>query len=171
MTPDRKRLIRQALGSIGLVFVIGAIVVGNMPDSTLQAAVGRVTQPFLNAAGLYQGWDVFAQPRDVSAYIDARVDYSDGSSALYPIPVRHGLGAYADYRWQKYEEVIRIDSGRQLWPAYANYVAGRASADGRKPVRVDLIRRWSATLPPGPGPERGPWQEVVMASYPVPVPQ
>jgi hypothetical protein len=171
MTPAAKRITRRALASVGLVFLVAALVVGNMPDSALQAAVGRVTQPFLDAAGLYQGWGVFAEPRNVSAYVDARVDYSDGTSSVYPIPVRHGLGAYADYRWQKYEEVIRPDDGRQQWPAYANYVAGLAAKDGKTPVRVTLVRRWSPTLPPGPGPERGPWQQVVMASFPVPVPQ
>jgi hypothetical protein len=157
----------QVLISVGLVFTLASIVVGNMPDSALTTSLGKVTQPFLNAAGLYQGWGVFSPPRVVSAYVDARVEDADGSSSIYPIPDRRGLGAYVDYRWQKYEEMIRPDAGRQLWPVYANYVAGLARADGRNPVRVTLIRRWSQTLPPGPGPDRGPWVQVVMGSFPV----
>jgi hypothetical protein len=171
LTKSAKQVVGQAVASVGLVFVIAALVVGNMPDSALRVAASRVTQPFLDAAGLYQEWGVFAEPRDVSAYVDARVDFSDGTSSDYPIPVRHGWGAYADYRWQKYEEAIRPDDGRQLWPAYAAYVAGLAQRDGRNPVQVTLIRRWSPTLPPGPGPAHGPWQTVVMATFPVPVPQ
>jgi hypothetical protein len=114
---------------------------------------------------------VFAEPRDISAYVDARVDYSDGTSSVHPIPGASGLDAYVDYRWQKYEEVIRPDDGKQLWPAYANYIAGLARAEGRDPVRITLIRRWSPTLPPGPGPERGPWQQAVMGVFPVGAPQ
>ena len=167
MSLAAKRGTRQMLASVGLIFIVGAILVGNMPDSVLRSALGNVTQPFLNAVGLYQAWGVFAEPRDVSAYVDARVDFSDGTSSIYPIPVRQGLGAYADYRWQKYEEVIRMDEGRELWAAYAHYVAALARRDGRNPLRVTLIRRWSQTLPPGPGPDHGPWHLVVMASYPV----
>lgn len=171
MVKPVKQVVGQAVASVGLVFVVAALVVGNMPDSALQAVVSRVTQPFLDVAGLYQAWGVFAEPRDVSAYVDARVDFSDGTSSDYPVPVRQGWGAIADYRWQKYEEVIRPDDGRRLWPAYANYVAGLARQDGRNPVRVTLIRRWSPTLPPGPGPAHGPWQTAVMASFTVPVSQ
>lgn len=163
----RKSVAGQVVISLGLVFTVAAMVVGNLPDSQLKADLSVVMQPFLDATGLNQAWQVYAAPRDFSAYVDARVDYSDGTSSVYAIPNRRGLGAYADYRWQKYMECIRADDGKQLWPAYADYVASRARADGRDPVRVTLIRRWAQTLPPGRGPERGPWQEVVMGVFPV----
>ena len=157
----------QVLVSIGVVVTVAAIIVGNMPDSALKARFSDVTEPFLNVTGLYQNWAVFSQPRALSAYVDGRVDYSDGTSSVYPIRIRRGIAGSVDYRWQKYEEAIRPDDGQRLWPAYAQYLADRARADGHDPVRVTLIRRWAETLPPGPGPERGPWHESVMGVFPV----
>lgn len=171
MSSRARRIAGRLLISVGLVVAVAAMAVGNMPDSALKAELDRVAGPIRNAVGLYQGWDVFAQPRDVSAYVDARVDYSDGTQSIHPISAASGLGAYVDYRWQKYEEMICLDEGKQYWPAYANYVAGLARTQGRDPVRVTLIRRWAATRPPGPGPERGPWQQVVMGSFPVGTPR
>lgn len=159
---------RHFLISCGLVITIAAIIVGNMPDSALKSELGRVTDPLLTAAGLYQGWGVFAEPRTVSAYVDGRVDFTDGTSTTIPMPDRSGLGAEVDYRWQKYMEVIRPDDGAQYWPAYAQYLATRASGDGRTPLRVTLIRRWARTLPPGPGPERSPWSQDVMGVFETP---
>ena len=155
-------VVRQVLISIGLLFTVAAILVGNMPDSTLKSTLDVVTQPFRNATGLFQGWQVFASPRTLSAYVDGRVDCSDGSSLVYGIPSRPGVEAYADYRWQKYEEMIRVDDGDQWWPAYTQYLASRARSAGHDPVRVSLFRRWADTLPPGPGPEHGPWHESLM---------
>ena len=152
----------RTLHSVALAFVVAAMVVGNMPESALRSAAGTLTDPFLTAAGLYQGWDVFSNPRTLSAYVEARVEYSDGTSSTVAIPDGGGLAAVIDYRWQKYMEVIRPDDGRAYWPAYAKFVANTQRAAGREPVRVTLVRRWSETLPPGPGPERGPWQESVM---------
>jgi hypothetical protein len=157
----------QVVISIGLLVTVGAIVIGNLPDSGLKATLGAATQPILNASGLQQQWGVFAEPRTVSAYVDARLDFADGSAATYPIPDSPGSAAYVDYRWQKYEEMIRPDDGKSLWASYADYLANQARAQGRDPVRVTLIRRWADTLPPGPGPERGPWQQAVMAAFPM----
>ena len=158
---------RQVLITVWLVFTVVAMIVGNMPDSALTAQLSRSTQPYLNFTGLHQSWNVFAPPPKISAYVDARVDYSDGSSSVYTVASGRGLAEYTDYRWNKFQEVLRPDTARWLWPAYAQYVASRARSDGHDPVRVTLIRRWADNLPPGPGPERGPWHEFTMYVMPV----
>lgn len=152
-------MLKRLAGSAALAFVVTAIVVGNMPDSALRSAIDVVGQPFRQFTGLYQNWSVYSPPRDISAYVEARVDNADGSSDVYSIPDRRGAAAFVDYRWQKYMEAIRFDAASQWWPGFADFIARRARADGHNPVRVTLVRRWSQTLPPGPGPERGPWQE------------
>ncbi len=152
-------IVRRLVASVGLAFVVIAIVVGNMPNSALRSAIDLVANPFRQFTGLYQDWSVYAPPRDISSYVEARVDNADGTSEVYPIPDRRGITAFADYRWQKYMEVVHLDSGRQYWPALADFMARRARADGHNAVRVTLVRRWAQTLPPGPGPERMPWQE------------
>jgi hypothetical protein len=153
---------RRALGSAALIVTVAVIVLGNMPDVGLMGSLRAATQPIRSATGINQNWRVYSPPRALSAYVEAHVDYSDGTTSVYPIPGRPGIGTFIDYRWQKYMEVIRPDSGAPFWPAFAKYVADRARAEGRDPVRVTLIRRWAETDPPGPGPEREPWQEYTM---------
>jgi hypothetical protein len=150
---------RRALISVVVLVVLAAIAFGNIGGQGIFGTLNRITQPIRTATGLQQNWLVFAPPRTMSAYVIARVDDADGTSSDFAIPADKGLGAYVDYRWHKYEEAIRVDDGSRYWPAYADYIAGRARAEGRHPIRVTLIRRWSDTMPPGPGPERGPWRE------------
>jgi hypothetical protein len=146
--------------SVWLVGVIAVMVAGNFSDTGLQGSVREATQPIRTITGLNQAWGVFSpNPRGTSQYVDGRVDFADGTSTTYQIPKRRGLGAYVDYRWHKYQERIFPDDGAFLWPGYAEYLADLARADGRSPVRVALIRRWSDPLPPGPGPPHGPWHE------------
>jgi hypothetical protein len=150
------------VGSVGLIFVVVAIVVGSMPDSALKSVLDVVTEPFREVVGLEQTWQIYSDVREISAYVDARVDNSDGTFQMYPVPDKRGITAFSDYRWQKYMEWIRPDAGRRLWLAYTDYLANRARAEGHDPARVTLIRHWSQTLPPGPGPARGPWHHVTM---------
>jgi hypothetical protein len=158
----------RAVISLFVAFTVVAIVVVNMPSSVLKTDAGRITDPFVQAVGLDQNWAIFSAPRSISAYVDGRVDFADGSSVVIPISTDHGFGAFVDYRWQKYEELIRGDDGKPLWAAYAHYLAQEARTASRVPVRVSLMRRFSETRPPGPGPLRGPWRTFTFFVYTVP---
>jgi hypothetical protein len=149
----------RAFVNLVLVATLASIVVGNLPASQLQQDLDRFTAPYTEATGLGQNWAVFSSPRALSAYVYGLIEFADGSTTIVGIETRSGLGAYVDYRWQKYEEVIRPDDGAPFWESYARYLARQAAEDGSDPVQVSLVRRWSDTNPPGPGPERGPWQE------------
>lgn len=162
MARFERSLLGRAIISLGVVVVLVCIVVVNMPPSLLRRDAGRYTLPVSNATGLAQDWSIFAQPRTIVAYVDARIDFADGSSTVTRIPTGHWLDAYVDYRWQKYEEVIRPDDGSRFWHDYANYVASRARKPSHEPVRVTLYRRFAQILPPGPGPAHGPWNQVTM---------
>src|ERR1700712_63083 len=122
---DRSSL-RRALSSAALVAAVAVMVVGTLPEVVLMGDLRAATQPIRSATGLNQNWRVYSPPRILSAYVEARVDYSDGTSSIYSIPGRRGVGAFVDYRWQKYEEVIRPDSGEPYWPHYAEYIPDRA---------------------------------------------
>jgi hypothetical protein len=154
--------------SVLVAFTVMAILVVNMPSSVLRSDAGRLTDPFVRATGLDQNWGIFSDPRTLSAYVNGRVDFADGSSVVVPISTAHGLGAFVDYRWQKYEELIRVDDGKWLWADYSRYLANKTRAGGRVPVRVSLMRRFSETRPPGPGPVRGPWRTFTFFVYAVP---
>jgi hypothetical protein len=141
-----------------LVVTLLSIAVVNLPDSALKQDLSRLTTPFTDATGLDQNWAVFSEPRTLSAYVYGVIEFADGSTTTVGIDTTAGLGAYVDYRWQKYEEVIRPDDGAAFWPDYARYLARQVPDDSPEPVQVSLVRRWSDSNPPGPGPARGPWQ-------------
>lgn len=150
------RLLIQIL----LVATLLAIVTVNIPASQLKQDLGRLTTPYLLATGLDQNWAVFSNPRVISAYVYGVVDFADGSSTTIGIPAPSSFwDAFVDYRWQKYEEIIRPDDGVPYWSNYARYLADQARGGDRQPVRVTLVRRWSESNPPGPGPDRGAWRE------------
>lgn len=99
-------------------------------------------------------------PRGLVLALEARVTFADGSSRLWQPPSSDPvIGGYWDYRWRKYVENVRLDVRRELWPELAAYVA-RHERGSRRPVRVDLTRRWYELLPPGGRvPLRSPWKE------------
>ena len=158
----------RALISVLVTVTVLVLVVVNMPASRLRdAAIGPAAW-FVRATGLEQDWSVFAPPRDLSLEVEARVDDADGTRSVVRAPQRRGLGSYADYRWHKYEERMRLDDRAELWEPYARFVVARVRAQGGTPVRVTLVRRWAPTLPPGPGPEREAWQEYPFYVLPLP---
>ena len=149
----------RGLIGVGVAVTVLAVLVLDMPDSQIRSHLMAVVGPYVRATGLDQDWGVFAPPRKISVFVEAHVDDADGSTATVTLPGRPGIGAYADYRWGKFEERVRLDANDRLWEPYARFLFDRARADGRSPVRVSLVRRWADTLPPGPGPARGPWRE------------
>ena len=106
-------------------------------------------------------------PRTSVIYGSARIQYSDGTSSVWSFPVRTGLMAYSDYRWQKFEEHVRLDGSSGLWQPFAQYLASHESAPGRTPVQVALTRRWAAIQAPGVSPGLGPWAQYVYCVMPV----
>jgi hypothetical protein len=149
----------RVLISLGVGFTVLAMVVLNMPDSQLRSSLMTPVAPYVRAVGLDQDWAVFAPPRSFSLQVEGHLEYADGTTSVERFPRASGIAAYADYRWRKYEERLRLDVNERLWARYALFLADRARAEGRSPVRVSLVRRWADTRPPGPGPERDPWRE------------
>ena len=147
--------------SLFIVVSLAFVVATNLPHSRLRHDVLVPGGPYLNALGLDQNWAVFApEPRKQVIDLESRVTFSDGSEATWRLPYRGALvGAYSDYRWRKWLEYAIADAHRRLWRPLALWTARRASADGKRPVRVTLVRRFYGVLPPGKSPDRGPWKE------------
>jgi hypothetical protein len=146
----------SAFIAVSLVFVAAV----NLPRSSLRHDLLTPGQPYLNALGLDQRWDVFApEPRKQVIDLVARVTFADGSQASWHLPYRGALiGAYSDYRWRKWLENEIPDADRRLWRPMALFAARHVAAGGRRPVRVTLVRRWYDLRPPGTKPDRGPWK-------------
>ena len=157
----------RLLISLLVTVVVLAVVVVDMPDSQLRADMLGPAGWFVRATGLDQDWGVFAPPRTMSAYVEGQIDDADGTTSVVRSPLRPGVGAYDDYRWGKFDEQLRLDSAQWTWAPYARFLAEQSRAAGRTPVRVSLVRVWADTLPPGPGPARGPWQEFTFYVLPL----
>jgi hypothetical protein len=154
--------------SFGLIVTLAAILVACLPDSVIKSSLLVRVQPYLTAVGLGEDWAVFApNPRMAVIYGTGRIQYSDGTSSVWSFPVRRGLMAYSDYRWQKFEEHVRLDDYHRLWQPFAQYLADHESTPGRKPVQVSLMRRWADIQPPGVRPGLGPWSQYVYYVLPV----
>lgn len=153
--------IGKLLLSLLLAWTVGAIMVVNLPASQIKTDLVPPALAFLTATGLDQDWSVFAPtPQTTSIFVDARTDYADGTSSVWPVPARTGpISAYVDYHWQKYGSFIRMNDYAKNWQLFATYIANRARAEGKTPVRVTLTRRWADSLPPGNEVAHGVWSK------------
>lgn len=155
---ESSRLGRLAL-SLFAVSAIGLQFVHNLPAGELRERL-RGVDPVARALGMDQSWSVFADPYRIKVIVEVRIRYRNGGTGRWTVPRGDPLiGANWDYRWRKWEEELRQDRYSNLWRPAAEYVARREREQGRDPVRVTLVRRWYDLEPPGPGPDRGPWQQ------------
>ena len=158
----------RAVLNIGLIVTLAAILTAVMPASVIKDRLLPVAQPALAALGLGEDWGVFApNPRTEVIYAGGVIKYSDHSESVWNFPVRPGIMAYSDYRWQKYEEHVRLDAFKGLWQAFATYLVTHDAVPGRTPVQVSLARKWAKILPPGAPTSLGPWAQYVYFVAPV----
>ena len=160
---------RRLLITVFLVVTVAAVLVQNMPDSVIKTGLMVPARPYLNLTGLDQNWSIFSpNPRQQTVYVLARVEHSDGSVAVHPVPTGIGPSEYWGYRWQKYEESLSDPAGgRALWRPYAEWVVNKDQQQGGDPVEVTLVRRTSDNLPPGGQPDALPFVDQEFYTAPV----
>jgi len=152
----------RAVITIGLIVTLAAILISLLPASAIKNRLLPVAQPYLNAVGVGEDWGVFApNPRKEVIYAGGVIKYSDGSESVWNFPVRPGIMAYSDYRWQKFEEHVRLDAFKGLWHPFATYLVTHEAVPGKTPVRVGLARKWAEINPPGAPTSIGPWNRYV----------
>ncbi len=134
--------IGRVLLSIGILVVLGAVFTWNLPPSELARKTQPVFQRFFVASGLDQNWSVFApDPPTVEQNLQARILYDDGTERTWEVPTGDPiLGAYWDYRWLKWGEIISAGTNAQQWLPTAAWIARQETDAGRRPVSVTLVR-------------------------------
>ncbi|MFC5063517.1 hypothetical protein [Actinomycetospora atypica] len=147
-----------------LIVLLGTVLVANMPKSVVKASIAPWTQPVLVGLGFEQNWGVFSpDPRMDTSEVIARVRYVDGGTMDRTIEADPWIGEYRDYRWRKYEEQLWASrDGTRAFLPYARWLTSDDTAAGRHVREVEIIRRTRPSLPPGPGPDYGPWQDLVL---------
>ena len=150
--------------TLGVVVAATWIVGPNLPDGPFRERVEPIWAP-ATEIGLVQDWGVFSpDPRDQSLDVRALIDFSDGTGTTWDVPdFDPALGALRQYRWNKWQERIRLDSSSASWDRTARWIAGRieVEAGARDVVRVTLVRRWidHEPLGSGDGPLDSGWNE------------
>lgn len=145
-----------------LLVTVAALLAWNLPaGSELRNAALPLSEPYINATGLTQTWNLFApNPMTRTRKLEARIHHTDGTSSVWRPPVGGPwLDQYRTYRWYAETARLRQDSFRPQWRPFAEWVAA-LDHGGRTPDRVELVRRWKDIAPPGGGPD-GSWQEEV----------
>jgi hypothetical protein len=158
----QERLEATDLGRVVISALIVVVITANLPASWLQSKLTKVATPAINGTGLVQVWGVFApDPRRESVDLEARVRMTDGSVQVWHDPAASKLfGDYSVYRWRKYMEWAVADAYMNiLWRPTTIWLARRAVQEGRHPVSVTLIRRWSRLYPPGSSPAQSRWHQ------------
>lgn len=157
-----RQRVQRVLLNIGLSATVAAIFVAIMPASVARSDLMVPAQPYLSALGLSECWGVFApNPRSQVIFASGHIVYSDGTASVWEFPIRPGIMAYSDYRWQKYEEKVRLDSYRGLWKPFSEYLVKHEATPGKTPVQVGLARRWADIKPPGSSTSLGPWSKYI----------
>jgi hypothetical protein len=156
------------LGRVGLSLLLtlfcGFLVVWNLPRSEIRNEVRPVLRPVVEALAVDQDWGVFApDPTKISIAVEADVELADGSVIRYRFPDGDPfVGAYREFRWRKWERLVRLDDSSRYWQPAAEWVAARFAE--RDPVRVTLVRRFADTPPPGSGQPKE-WRSVEFYDY------
>ncbi len=148
-----------------LVATVSGLVATNLPDGRIRRDLAKVAQPYVNATGLDQRWNMFSNPRTEILYLEARVEHADGNVTVWRPPTDGPLiGSYRDAHWRKFVEhaVVRPNNSEAwpaLWEPLARYAASQ-SHTGSPPVSVTLVKRSAFSLPPGgSGPGRTAFRE------------
>lgn len=126
-------------------------------DGVFKNQFGIANNPlplYLESTGLWQWWDMFApNPSSTDAYMDAVVEYADGSTAFQPYPRMYDLPIWMKYfkeRYRKYRERLTGDENSWKWPHTAQRLAlVHYRQTGKKPVIVRLWRHWKDVTPLG----------------------
>lgn len=143
-----------------LAVTVVALLAWNLPLSELRRVTEPLSQPYVNATGLTQTWNLFApDPLKRTRRLEARIRYTDGSSATWQAPQGGAVvGQYRTYRWYAQMARLRLDASSPRWEPFADWLIRAHDHGGRTPAEIELVRHWRDVGPPGGGPE-GLWQE------------
>ncbi len=144
-----RRLVVSAL----IVAHAAAVILWLLPASRARGAVAGVADRYINYAGVWQSWGMFApEPANLNLYVHARIDYRDGSQRTWSFPRMNQLDFVTRYRlerYRKYEEYAHLDGYGAIWPDLARWVARQHNDNpANPPVAVTLIRTWWEVPPP-----------------------
>ncbi len=135
------------LVSIVVFSILVMTVIWNLPDSPVEDDLTGAIRPVVLAAGLQQGWELFApNPTRTVVRVSAEVQLASGEVTTFEFPAGdNGIGALRQYRWRKYLRRLRLGDYRRLWAPAAEWVADQYEEEV---VMVRLVREEAVIADP-----------------------
>jgi hypothetical protein len=165
----RQRFERTAVGEavisglVSVVLISG--VVWNLPDSAIKRTLMPVLEPVAQAAGLEQGWRMYAP--DVIRRLEIteiHVTMADGSVRKWIPPSGDKvIGPFAWYHWQKLKENLPRDPTMRADAAH--WAVRKLTDPSEEPVRVQIIMRTQHLPTPGANSPRTVGVETLYDEY------
>ena len=147
-----------------VIFHLSVLFVCGMPGTfPLKEKAAQFLRPYALRMGLWQSWDMFApEPLTLNAYLEAEVEFSDGSTRIWTFPRVSEMGVIdkmINERYRKWAvDNIRLDKHSLFWADTARYVARKTNTvPGNPPQKVFLWRYWH--------PIEAPQRKYVPAGY------
>jgi hypothetical protein len=132
-----------------IVAILAVIVLFNLPAS----AITRELSPAVNAIalplGLDQNWALFAPtPPTRQENVEVHVSMAGGAVKTWTLPRSNRVfGVPTSHRWRKLKESLLTKP--EIRPDFVAWVVRRLTAEGDRPVRVDMMLRTEDMPPPG----------------------
>ena len=136
-----------------IFFYIGTSILYLCPPSAWRQRLLSPFWNFIEYAGLWQYYTVFAPPRNFNVYVEGEVELANGKTIFWKYPRMEQLGFLEKMpkeRFRKlYNDIANEPTDAVLWPDLALYIARQVYAEtGIQPVKVGLVRFWSDIPPP-----------------------
>ena len=137
-----------------IVAYVAAAVAASMPGPYQRQPLRflrSVVRPVMLHVGLWQGWDMFANPPTTVDALEGDVRLADGTSVTWAFPRMETLGyvqRYGQERSRKYGERLMQEGSRDAWPDAARFIARQVARLGNPPLEVTVVRRFTPIPPP-----------------------
>ncbi|RYZ79780.1 MAG: hypothetical protein EOP04_27135 [Proteobacteria bacterium] len=155
-----KKYIAKVQKFLIVVFILvhGFLMVGgSLPDqSVAMSRAMDVLEPYHYFVGFHQGWSMFApHPGGVNSYVDALVEYTDGSTGkwMYPRPSQMSAidKSLAGEKYRKLgQEKLLPWQNIELWNDLSQYVIRelQVASPGKKVATIQFYRHTNIVKPP-----------------------
>ncbi len=146
--------LRKAIINLFLVWQVLAVAVWLLPDGIGRQTVYPVVSDYMRFTGCWQQWTMFSpSPYKNDSYVEARIEYPDGTSSHWNVVRMHDLGYVQKYQRERFRKAIEnmhLDDNSRMWPYLSRYCALQSERSGRPnyPMTVHLVRHFRYISPP-----------------------
>jgi hypothetical protein len=147
MNPTKpRRSIHAVILRLFILLNLTSIFLYGMPSCPSVQFPRQKLRWYVRSVGLDQAWNMFApNPADTDCEFFVRGTLRDQTSFEWKLP-RYSrtdlLHEIVFERGRKFEERVRLDKNKAIWPSVANRIANRIALERGELAEISLVRRW-----------------------------